>query len=574
MLQFFRKSGEKYRSRSLQETPLKSKSTGNLQNDSYPLAQSSSLGSLEEAEEYDQFDEESTEISSFRSSLSKTLPEILSDKSALGYFIQFLDSRGCVSLIKFWLEVECLCGACSETESLKNHNDHLDDMRSDFNSFSGTGNDHHFYCDISVDSVENGDNQELVLDKIVHNTDVKSNAGLPKNNRVIIDNEAAGSNCTFQNDCRRASTVIQDALRIYKKYVAKDVLGPNLISEELKAEMKEILSCKNAEPLLRCLSLVQKMIYKILEDEYLNVFLKSDYHCKHQIDVLTSGNVQLADIMYNETAFFYFMEFMEIENKRNLLDFWMSVMNYKQNLIEKGASADPCEAQTDAVIIYEKYFSLQATMPLGFANKIRFHVEQNICREDGKGPQPDCFDYPSKLVYNFLKKNYLPAFLSSQLYYKYLSELINNLQSSSCANLHPMVKRAGSDCGSEASSLSFRAQTPTQRTVDEQKQLKSSKTVNGGMSIDTKQLYDPDSLWRRKNRSLSVGYVDNMGRFITEIEPDPHRKYEKESRLSRAVRRLVNMEQDKAKEELAWKIAEMIIREITSLTLGTSDLPY
>lgn len=25
--------------------------------------------------------------------------------------------------------------------------------------------------------------------------------------------------------------------------------------------------------------------------------------------------------------------------------------------------------------------------------------------------------------------------------------------------------------------------------------------------------------------SLSVGYIDNLGRFITEIEPDPQRKY-------------------------------------------------
>ena len=46
-------------------------------------------------------------------------------------------------------------------------------------------------------------------------------------------------------------------------------------------------------------------------------------------------------------------------------------------------------------------------MPLGFADKIRFKVEQNICREDGKGPQPDCFDCPSKLVYTFLKKVFL-----------------------------------------------------------------------------------------------------------------------------------------------------------------------
>lgn len=45
---------------------------------------------------------------------------------------------------------------------------------------------------------------------------------------------------------------------------------------------------------------------------------------------------------------------MEIENKRELLDFLMTAMNYKQNLLEKGASADPTEAQTDALIIYDK----------------------------------------------------------------------------------------------------------------------------------------------------------------------------------------------------------------------------
>lgn len=99
----------------------------------------------------------------------------------------------------------------------------------------------------------------------------------------------------------------------------------------------------------------------------------------------------------------------------------------------------------------------------------------------------------------------------------------------------------------------------------------STKTsAHSSMNIDTRQLYDPDSLWRRNKYRLSVGYIDYLGRFITEIEPDPRRKYE--SRLARAVKRLVNMEQDKAKEELAWKIAEMIIRDITSLTLGATNL--
>jgi hypothetical protein len=43
-------------------------------------------------------------------------------------------------------------------------------------------------------------------------------------------------------------------------------------------------------------------------------------------------------------------------------------------------------------------------MPLGFSDRIRFQVEQNICQEDGKGPQPDCFDRPCWIVHNFLNR--------------------------------------------------------------------------------------------------------------------------------------------------------------------------
>lgn len=40
------------------------------------------------------------------SRLSKTLAEVLADKGALGYFIQYLEARDGFSLIKFWLDVE------------------------------------------------------------------------------------------------------------------------------------------------------------------------------------------------------------------------------------------------------------------------------------------------------------------------------------------------------------------------------------------------------------------------------------------------------------------------------------
>lgn len=45
---------------------------------------------------------------------------------------------------------------------------------------------------------------------------------------------------------------------------------------------------------------------------------------------------------------------MEMENKREFVDFWLSATNYRQILLEKGELADISEAQSDALVIYEK----------------------------------------------------------------------------------------------------------------------------------------------------------------------------------------------------------------------------
>ena len=52
--------------------------------------------------------------------------------------------------------------------------------------------------------------------------------------------------------------------------------------------------------------------------------------------------------------------------------------------------------------IFFRYFSLQATEPLGFDDTIRFEVEGSICRENG--PLPDCFSKPRDIVLHTLEK--------------------------------------------------------------------------------------------------------------------------------------------------------------------------
>ena len=52
---------------------------------------------------------------------------------------------------------------------------------------------------------------------------------------------------------------------------------------------------------------------------YHKPFMDSEFHCKHQVTVLTGSQVYLADILYNEHALCYFME---VSNGGSLVCGW------------------------------------------------------------------------------------------------------------------------------------------------------------------------------------------------------------------------------------------------------------
>ncbi len=59
---------------------------------------------------------------------------------------------------------------------------------------------------------------------------------------------------------------------------------------------------------------------------YFQGFLQSEFHCKHQIDILTGSQVHLADMLYNESALFYFMEVSQV--------YWKKSVNICSKIIE------------------------------------------------------------------------------------------------------------------------------------------------------------------------------------------------------------------------------------------------
>lgn len=503
------------------------------------------------------FDIGEFDASKEHSRLTRTLSDIISDKNALGYFLQYMESRNASSYILCWLDIESFKSNLEHNEEEHNKSNTKNSPHSpvphsqiDHDSLSVSTDcdsytaDSNSLCDYSTPALSDGKcTQDSTCDTERSDSSVK------------LKNEESCS------EKRNVQNIVDRALELFKKYVALESQCNINCTEGVRKEIMENICNIDKVISPNCFDSVQNFVYKIVQDDYFNAFLESDYFCKYQIDLLTCGNVVLDDILYNETALFYFMEYLEQENHRSLLEFWMAASNFQQQLHDQKEFFDPVEAQTDAVVLYDKYFSLQALCPLGFSDKVRFAVEQSICGHNGL--TLDCFYLPLKIVETVLEKNYLKPFLESQLFYKYLSDLINTVQSNNYSNVD-QYKHTASDCSSEKS---FSQSTFLAFEIPhENKGEKSTK-----MTIDTRELYDPDALWKRKKcHTLSLGRVNELGKYETYFEPEPDKK---EFKLKNVLRKVMSFDDDdKKREDMAWQVAELIVKDITKITLGQPEI--
>ena len=310
-----------------------------------------------------------------KSKLSKTTKEVLHDPPALAYFIQYLEARDAVQLVKFWLDVESFKVSASAVISTKFVGSHRipaipeDKLES---QISGTSS--------LADNIESADSFDSGLGK--HELDQEQ--------EIEEDTCQATFSSTVQHPehaISRAELLVktrtEDAVKIYQRYIAPDCSRPLHLPTEFKKEIVERICAESGQVSSDCFNHAQDKVVDILEKEYFPDFLKSEFHAKHLVDILTGGQVMIADILYNDTALAHFMEFMETQSKIVLMEFWLTASNFHQTL-----QSDT--SQSDAMVLYEKYFSMQATTPLGFNDSVRLQIENNICSE--KGPDQTCFD--------------------------------------------------------------------------------------------------------------------------------------------------------------------------------------
>ncbi|XP_061389835.1 A-kinase anchor protein 10, mitochondrial [Musca vetustissima] len=575
----------------------------------------------------------------YHSRLSMTLTSIVNEPNCLSYFVQYLDRKNALAFIKFYLDTKNFKNAALAQlrKELKmkmiaqqipeediTDNSHVPELKT--------------LCDLTMRKPLTDDeksqiyaetNKHMLFKNINHNH---------HDSRHKLKASSELSLCSLMSNLSEISenaiisvASVKDALAIYKKYLIQDAKQRIDLPVDILSKISLII-CKKEEPrgddeaatsiTADCFLEAQEYVFNKLEKEYLNDYLQSTYYAKYCVDLIEQQCLNVNDILHSEVTLFYFMEYLEQHKERDCLDFWSTAINYRKSYLSHDAGyLNEKEAQSDAMIIYEKFFSLQNETKLWSSNKLRGHVEASICTD---GMVYHCFDLPLKVAAKYLERKYLKSFLKSSLFSNYLNELKSKIQddtttepkegllkipskialrrcvSDKTSNRH---RKTLSDCTldskitiSQHNTLlasmdnHYHSNHPTPPHTHQQHGLSASSSTSNlkqfQLNIDSSQLTNPDLLWHRSNcNNLKFGRVNSLGRYERDFESPadalhktPHSSLTSNwhlpalsgNRLKNAMRKLVNLPEDNVQEEIAWQVAEMIVKDVTSVTMGTS----
>ncbi|KAJ8275760.1 hypothetical protein COCON_G00075120 [Conger conger] len=503
-----------------------------------------------------------------RSRLSKTVDQILRDNVAMPYYIQFMETQAADHLVKFWLEAESFRATswsrvrAHSLNSVK-HSSLAEPAsplarRPESEDSSGSPPQAHTPSPPDTNShspVSHGNSLGVDGSGALQQPPRAETPTSQPSSKTGTPFKLQATNALKQLSDRLMKSIERDAVSIFTKYISPDAARSIPITESVRNDIVAKICGEDGQVDPNCFVTAQLVVFGIMDQQHFTEFLRSHHFCKYQIEVLTSGTVFLADILFCESALFYFSEYMEKEEAVNILQFWLAADNFQDQLAAKKGQYDGQEAQNDAMILYDKYFSLQATNPLGFDDSVRLEIESNICREGG--PLPNCFTTPLRQAWTTMEKVYMPGFLSSNLYYKYLSDLINSVRADEffAGNANAPLGQEG-ERGTSASEDSL-AQQGSKKAA-----IKILKNFDEAITVDIASL-DPESLYQRPYAGrMTFGKVNELGQFIREAEPEPDVKKSKGSMFSQAMKKWVQGNSDEAQEEMAWKIAKMIVNDV------------
>lgn len=446
---------------------------------------------------------------------ARSLRGTLSDPTALGYFLTFMETLNLRHLVKFWLDAETFRVSTLAT----------------------------------------------------------------------LDRLAKNSNCP-SSDMNIVQMIEKDAVAIFAKYLSKESSNSIGVTDSLRDFTINKICGEEGRLNPECFNQAQDFILKIMQTRYYPEYVKSLHYCKHLIEVLSQENstVSITDILFDETALFYFIEFMESERQRTLVEFWMSAQNFRQKY-ENGAGKNKIDSQEDAMTIYNKYLSLQCHNRLTVLDdRLRICVENEICSIDGQ-PSINCFEPLCHRVLLHLDQHYLPKFLKSKLFAKFYKELVNTASSDldlPAANRRKPARGSSAGCSSSDCSYQNYSTTMSSELMFKagcQKSHRLSQTEHSDSSslsshtVDTKMFDDdPDSLWKRDKQKLTLGHVDQVGRYISESQRlQCSNKPKTGKKIKEKVKKAVFGDTE-CDAILAEQVAAMILQDVQQMTQASGEL--
>lgn len=306
-------------------------------------------------------------------------------------------------------------------------------------------NDELSYFILFMDSLDASNYVKFLLDLKNFKSAVKLSSQISCKSCPINNDQEKYRN----NDCECVVNINKmvgnDALSIFSKYITQDAKYSIEASSDIIEETIENICPENDTQIdLNCFNASRIYVQDKLQTEFYDKYLTSEYHCKYISNILENYCMDLPDLLYDDLAVVYFLEYLEQSNKSDLLKFWMQAENFSRNILnfnEKFKNKKDNQSftvedlynqwQSDAIIIYDNFISLQAKNKLGFDQFARQSVESNICFQNVENEELDsfissyanCFYVPMLIVYSILEKVYFKKFISSVLFQKFVKEI-------------------------------------------------------------------------------------------------------------------------------------------------------
>ncbi|CAI5445557.1 unnamed protein product [Caenorhabditis angaria] len=353
-----------------------------------------------------------------------------------------------------------------------------------------------------------------------------------------------GFQATFNEGVTAAQELsFRDARSIYDKYIDEGSNCTLAVPRKIKAIIDEEMQKSPLQ--INCFQSAQQFVRQLFEFRYFDEFRQSVYYKKHELEVLEAG-CSISEILKIQPILLGFLEFLRDEKEdHDLVQFLLSCESFEANFEEM----EDDEALGDAMALYDKYFSMQATNPINSGAPIRSEMESLICDESGR-PNKNCFKNAYAFCYFRLQDKYLTDFVRSSSFQQYLLDLRNFIENT--VELPRKTRQSSSSCSSSADSqshsYSFNFSTPK----------KSRKNVE--FSSDS----DPEKTPKTTPRSSRLAEIDEIGKYHA-LYDDSHTQIMKTpTRLKSTLQKYLN-KSTLREEEIAEEVARTIIKDMQKM---------